>query len=210
MPAIVLERLTGRPSHRLAAKRRMRPSPSEQGRSLESRAVITAAQSISPRSCGPEAGSTKRRVKSSRRRNAAWLMSSSTPASAGYSPRAAARSAVASAVLVCWRTSGIPDRPTCRTGSGGGYGPSPKPGLLRTQSRRPQPGGASRGSPCRPRCCAFGFARHRPQPATRGGTSSTDPGVRSLGVTKCPPVGAAAVRGPRPPCPPTWIFPRPL
>ena len=57
-------------------------SPPEQGR-LASRAVIAAAQSMAARPAPLAGVLMKRLVKSARRRNVAWLMSSSTAASSG-------------------------------------------------------------------------------------------------------------------------------
>jgi len=73
-------RLTGMPSAMLAASRRVRCSPPEQGISPASRAVMAAAQSIA---AIPVAVSRvmNRLVKSSRPRKVRFAMSRLTPAS---------------------------------------------------------------------------------------------------------------------------------
>ncbi|HYZ56918.1 MAG TPA: hypothetical protein VE733_25940 [Streptosporangiaceae bacterium] len=80
-------RLTGMPSARLAASRRIRCSPLEQGSSPASSAAMAAGQSMAAIVVVPSVMLVpwlmKRPVKSSRSRNVPFAMSRPTPASAG-------------------------------------------------------------------------------------------------------------------------------
>src|SRR5262249_28334710 len=101
-PGMTSRRLTGWPAARLAAIWMMRCSPLEAGRRPLSRAVMTASQSIY--AIGVPSlmlGAVSMwRVKSSRCRNTPWLMISPLPASSGWMPAAAARSAALSWLVI--------------------------------------------------------------------------------------------------------------